>query len=51
LHASRPHVGQNLVAERLRALLSSPLYPSAISESHANCGRVQDAYSIRCVPQ
>ncbi|CAF1208876.1 unnamed protein product [Rotaria sordida] len=51
LHSSRPHVGQNLVAERLRALLSSPLHPSAISDSHANCGRVQDAYSIRCIPQ
>ena len=51
LHASRPHPGQNLVAQRLRALLHSPFYPSAISESHANCGKVQDAYSIRCIPQ
>ena len=51
LHASRPHHGQNLVAQRLRALLSSELYPSDISKSHAFCGKVQDAYSIRCIPQ
>ena len=51
LHASRPHIGQNLVAQRLRALLVSPLYPSEIAESHINCGKVQDAYSIRCIPQ
>ncbi|CAM4780222.1 unnamed protein product [Rotaria magnacalcarata] len=51
LHASRPHLGQNLVAERLRSLLISEVHPSEISKSHANCGRVQDAYSIRCVPQ
>ncbi len=51
LHASRPHTGQNLVAQRMRSLLNSPLYPSAISESHINCGKVQDAYSIRCIPQ
>ncbi len=51
LHAARPHIGQNLVAQRLRSLLTSPLYPSAISESHVDCGKVQDAYSIRCIPQ
>ncbi len=51
LHASRPHIGQNLVAQRLRALLASPLHPSTISQSHTNCGKVQDAYSIRCIPQ
>jgi histidine ammonia-lyase len=51
LHASRPHPGQNLVAQRLRALLTSSFYPSAIAQSHVNCGKVQDAYSIRCIPQ
>lgn len=51
LHASRPHTGQNLVAQRLRALLVSDFYPSTISHSHINCGKVQDAYSIRCIPQ
>ena len=51
LHASRPHSGQNLVAQRLRSLLHSEFYPSAIYKSHVNCGKVQDAYSIRCIPQ
>ncbi|CAF3775334.1 unnamed protein product [Adineta steineri] len=51
LHASRPHHGQNLVAQRLRALLTSKFHPSSISDSHFNCGKVQDAYSIRCIPQ
>lgn len=44
-------MGQNLVAQRLRALLNSQLYSSEISQSHINCGKVQDAYSIRCIPQ
>lgn len=48
LHAVRPHSGQQLVARRLRMLLSG----SAIRESHReNDNRVQDAYSIRCMPQ
>ncbi len=51
LHSSRPHYGQNLVAQRLRSLLTSAFHPSEISDSHVNCGKVQDAYSIRCVPQ
>ncbi|CAM4838567.1 unnamed protein product [Rotaria magnacalcarata] len=51
IHSSRPHLGQSVVAERLRSLLASELHPSEISKSHSNCGRVQDAYSIRCVPQ
>lgn len=51
MHAVRPHLGQNLVAQRLRALLVSSLYPSTISESHVNCGKIQDAYSLRCIPQ
>jgi histidine ammonia-lyase len=25
--------------------------PSEIAESHRNCGKVQDAYTLRCVPQ
>lgn len=51
LHGSRPHTGQNVVAQRMRSLLNSSIHPSAIFESHANCGKVQDAYSIRCIPQ
>ncbi len=47
LHAARPHPGQAIVAKNFRALLAD----SEIMESHAHCGRVQDAYSLRCVPQ
>lgn len=47
LHALRPHPGQALVAANLRALLAE----SEIKESHKDCGRVQDAYSLRCMPQ
>ncbi len=47
LHALRPHPGQVDVASNLRALLSD----SEINRSHASCGRVQDAYSLRCMPQ
>jgi histidine ammonia-lyase len=43
----RPHPGAVLVASNLRALLAD----SEIVESHADCGRVQDAYSLRAVPQ
>ncbi|KEG14277.1 histidine ammonia-lyase [Trypanosoma grayi] len=51
IHRVRPHKGQQIVAQRLRALLHSEKYPSMINNSHVNCGRVQDAYSIRCAPQ
>lgn len=43
----RPHPGQARVAENLRALLAG----SEIMVSHANCGKVQDPYSLRCMPQ
>lgn len=43
----RPHPGQAAVAENLRALLTE----SEIMESHVNCGKVQDPYSLRCMPQ
>jgi histidine ammonia-lyase len=45
--AARPHPGHLKVARRMRKLLR----PSAINRSHQDCGRVQDAYSLRCVPQ
>ena len=48
IHLVRPHRGQLESANRLRALLDEG---SAISDSHADCGRVQDAYSLRCMPQ
>lgn len=48
IHNARPHPGQQAVAEHLRALLRD----SEIRESHlANDPRVQDAYSLRCMPQ
>ncbi|KAK1906193.1 Histidine ammonia-lyase [Dissostichus eleginoides] len=51
LHAVRPHPGQMEVAERLRSLLDSQVFPSLISESHRSCTRVQDPYTLRCIPQ
>jgi histidine ammonia-lyase len=48
LHAARPHAGQKATAAHLRSLLKT----SEIRESHRkNDPRVQDAYSIRCMPQ
>jgi histidine ammonia-lyase len=46
LQAARPHPGQATVAKNLRVLLAD----SEIAESHKNCGKVQDAYSLRCMP-
>lgn len=51
IHNARPHKGQQLCAARLRSILHSTRFPSQINSSHINCGRVQDAYSIRCAPQ
>jgi histidine ammonia-lyase len=47
LHNLRPFVGSKLVAQRLRLLL----HQSEIMQSHIDCGRVQDPYSLRCMPQ
>src|SRR6266545_2393363 len=47
IHAARPHPGQAASARNLRRLLAG----SAIRESHRDCGKVQDAYSLRCIPQ
>jgi histidine ammonia-lyase len=48
IHAARPHPGQVEVAAHLRELLRD----SAIRQSHIeNDPRVQDAYSLRCMPQ
>ncbi|GMA15491.1 histidine ammonia-lyase (plasmid) [Deinococcus metallilatus] len=43
----RPHPGAVEVAAELRHFLRD----SAIAPAHANCGKVQDAYSLRAVPQ
>jgi histidine ammonia-lyase len=48
IHQARPHPGQIEVAAHLRELLRD----SAIRQSHLdNDSRVQDAYSLRCMPQ
>jgi histidine ammonia-lyase len=43
----RPHPGHGVVAANIRKLLQE----SEILESHRNCGKVQDPYCLRCVPQ
>ena len=45
--AVRPHPGALDVASNLRTLLGE----SEIAESHRDCGKVQDPYSLRCMPQ
>jgi len=47
IHKARPHPGQLKTAENLRKILEG----SQIRESHRDCARVQDAYSLRCMPQ
>ena len=47
IHLARPHPGQRESAARLERLLEG----SEIRQSHITCRRVQDAYSLRCVPQ
>jgi histidine ammonia-lyase len=47
IHKARPHSGQMKSAANLRKMLEG----SQIRESHRACSRVQDAYSLRCIPQ
>ncbi len=47
VHAVRPHPGHGKVATHLRSLLAH----SELVDTHANCGKVQDPYSLRCMPQ
>jgi histidine ammonia-lyase len=47
IHTARPHGGQVKVAANLRRLIAG----SEIRQSHKDCSRVQDAYSLRCIPQ
>jgi histidine ammonia-lyase len=47
IQKARPHAGQIQSAANLRHMLEG----SQIRESHRECGRVQDAYSLRCIPQ
>jgi histidine ammonia-lyase len=45
--AARPHPGASASGANLRRLLAG----SAIRESHRGCGRIQDNYALRCMPQ
>src|SRR5437867_41516 len=47
IHQARPHQGQVEVAARLSRFLRK----SEIRQSHLDCPRIQDAYSLRCIPQ
>lgn len=47
LHQTRPFKGNVHVAARMRNFLAN----SEIGDSHKNCGKVQDPYSLRCIPQ
>jgi histidine ammonia-lyase len=47
IHNIRPHTGQKVVAANIRNLLQE----SEILESHRHCGKIQDPYCLRCVPQ
>jgi histidine ammonia-lyase len=47
IHKARPHPGQLRTAVNLRRMLEG----SPLRQSHVDCDRVQDAYSLRCMPQ
>jgi len=47
IHIARGYAGQQQSAANLRRLMAE----SPIRNSHLQCGRVQDPYSIRCMPQ
>jgi histidine ammonia-lyase len=47
IHEARPFAGQMTSAANLTRLIEG----SGINAAHVNCGRVQDAYSMRCAPQ
>lgn len=47
IHAARPHPGQSAAADNMYRITQD----SAIMSSHRDCGRIQDAYTLRCSPQ
>ncbi|CAK9295119.1 unnamed protein product [Gordionus sp. m RMFG-2023] len=47
----RPYHGQKMIASLLRDLLISENNPSLIGISHTSCKKVQDSYTLRCIPQ
>eukprot|EP00002_Diphylleia_rotans_P025988 TRINITY_DN515_c0_g1_i1.p1 TRINITY_DN515_c0_g1~~TRINITY_DN515_c0_g1_i1.p1 ORF type:complete len:464 (-),score=99.01 TRINITY_DN515_c0_g1_i1:561-1952(-) len=56
VHRARPHPGQKLAASILRALMHDEEHDtqdcySEIGHSHENCSKVQDSYTLRCLPQ
>jgi len=51
IHEARPHKGQLKSAANIRKCLHSNEFPSELFLSHEHCGKVQDAYSLRCTPQ
>ena len=47
IHATRPHAGQVRCAANMRRIVAG----SGIIASHTDCEKVQDAYTLRCIPQ
>ena len=47
VHAVRPHPGHGAVSAHLRSILQD----SELVKTHADCSKVQDPYSLRCMPQ
>ena len=47
IHQARPHPGQAAAADNMRRITQN----SEIISSHKDCGRIQDAYTLRCSPQ
>ncbi len=47
IHSARPHPGQVMCAANMRRLVAG----SEIIASHKDCQKVQDAYTLRCIPQ
>jgi histidine ammonia-lyase len=51
IQSVRPHPGQIHVAKRMKKFLQPGGARSEIALSHEGCGKVQDPYSLRCIPQ
>ena len=47
IHQVRPHPGQRAAADNMGRMIQN----SEIVTSHRDCGRIQDAYTLRCSPQ
>ena len=47
IQQARPHPGQAAAADNMRRIIAN----SEIMSSHKDCGRIQDAYTLRCSPQ